>query len=79
MDLDHLVSQMAEDAQRIRVLVDGISDRQAHWKPDPASWSILEVASHLLDEEKEDISGFESTSPYIAPTNPGPASTPKVG
>lgn len=55
MDFEHLLSQMAEDAQRIRVLVEGVSDHQAHWKPDPASWSILEVISHLLDEEKEDF------------------------
>ena len=55
MDFEHLLSQMAEDAQRIRVLVKGVSDHQAHWKPEPASWSILEVISHLLDEEKEDF------------------------
>ncbi|HUT86912.1 MAG TPA: DinB family protein [Candidatus Heimdallarchaeota archaeon] len=55
MDFEHLLSQMAEDAQRIRVLVKGVSNHQAHWKPDPASWSILEVVSHLLDEEKEDF------------------------
>jgi len=55
MDFEHLLSQMGENAQRIRVLVKGISDHQAHWKPDPAAWSILEVISHLLDEEKEDF------------------------
>ena len=51
MDFDHLLSQMVDNAQRIRVLVEGISDHQARWKPDPSSWSMLEVVSHLLDEE----------------------------
>ena len=55
MDVEYLLSQMADNAQRIHVLVEGITDQQAHWKPDPSSWSILEVVGHLLDEEKEDF------------------------
>ena len=55
MDFRHLLSQMADDAQRIRSLVEGVSKNQARWKPDPESWSILEVVNHLLDEEKEDF------------------------
>ena len=46
---------MADDAQRIRILVEGVSKHQARWKPAPDSWSILEVVNHLLDEEKEDF------------------------
>jgi hypothetical protein len=55
MDPDHLTSQMTHNARRIRTLVEGVSDHQARWKPDPASWSILEVVNHLLDEEREDF------------------------
>ena len=55
MDLDHLLVQMADNAQRIRALTEGVADHQARWRPDPASWSILEVIGHLLDEEKEDF------------------------
>ncbi len=55
MDFDHLISQMADNAQRLRALAEGVSDHQARWKPDPASWSILEVVNHLLDEEREDF------------------------
>ena len=55
MEIDHFITQMADDAQRIRVLVEGISDEQARWRPDPDSWSILEVVNHLLDEEREDF------------------------
>jgi hypothetical protein len=55
MDLDWLVSQMEANAQGIRALAAGCSDQQARWRPDPASWSILEVINHLLDEEREDF------------------------
>ncbi len=55
MDLDHFITQMADNAQRIRSLVEGVSEQQVRWKPDPASWSILEVINHLLDEEKQDF------------------------
>ena len=37
------------------MLVDGIPDEQARWKQDPDTWSILEVVSHLYDEEREDF------------------------
>jgi hypothetical protein len=33
----------------------GVSERQARWRPAPDSWSILEVVNHLLDEEREDF------------------------
>lgn len=55
MEIDHFITQMADDAQRIQALVEGISDDQARWKPDPDSWSVLEVINHLLDEEREDF------------------------
>jgi len=55
MEIDYFVSQMARNAERIRALVEGVSDHQARWNPDPASWSILEVINHLYDEEREDF------------------------
>jgi len=55
MDVDRLLLQMAEDTARISALVRGVSDQQARWKPDPDSWSMLEVINHLLDEERSDF------------------------
>ena len=55
MELDRFIVQMADNAGRIRALAGGISDMQARFRPDPDSWSILEVINHLLDEEKEDF------------------------
>ncbi|MCP4538301.1 MAG: DinB family protein [Chloroflexi bacterium] len=58
MDLDRFISQMADNAQRIRIFVEGASDHQVRWRPTPDSWSILEVIMHLFDEEKEDFRVF---------------------
>ncbi len=55
MDIEHLARRMAENAAAIQALVQGVTDRQARWKPDPESWSILEVVCHLLDEERSDF------------------------
>ena len=55
MNLDLLAVQMADNARRIRNLIEGVSVEQARWKPDPDAWSILEVINHLRDEEKEDF------------------------
>ena len=55
MDMQSFLSQMLDNAERVRALAQGVSDRQARWKPRPDSWSILEVINHLLDEEKHDF------------------------
>ena len=51
MNASQLIHQMQLNANRIRALVDGISQEQARWNPAPDSWSILEVVNHLYDEE----------------------------
>ena len=38
-----------------RACASDVSEAQARWKPAPDSWSILEVVSHLYDEEREDF------------------------
>ena len=55
MDLETLTTQMAVNAERVRALVQGVSDEQARWRPSPTSWSILEIINHLFDEEREDF------------------------
>jgi len=55
MDFQHLRQQMAENGERIRLLAEGISPRQARWRPEEDAWSILEVVNHLYDEEREDF------------------------
>jgi hypothetical protein len=52
---EFLVLQMANNARRLEHLVEGVSDEQARWKPEPRTWSILEVVNHLLEEERRDF------------------------
>jgi hypothetical protein len=55
MDASLLIQQLETDADRFRVLVSGVSIEQARWKPDPQTWSMLEIVCHLHDEEKLDF------------------------
>jgi hypothetical protein len=55
MDYSYCLKQLAGDMLRIRLMAQGADDQQARWRPDPDSWSILEVICHLLDEERKDF------------------------
>ena len=55
MNVDDLTAQMDRNATTIGHIVEGVSDAQAVWKPDPTSWSVLEVVNHLYDEERGDF------------------------
>ncbi len=55
MDIEGLLDQMTGNVARIRSLVQVVPDAQARWKPDEDSWSILEVVTHLADEERFDF------------------------
>ena len=68
MDVGHLFSQMVANGVRLEALLQGVSDRQARWKPDPDSWSILEVVNHLWDEERE---GFRRRLELVLQRRPG--------
>jgi hypothetical protein len=55
MDVVHLKRQLALNRDRVAALARGIPEEQARWKPDDNSWSILEVVTHLADEEEFDF------------------------
>ena len=55
MDVQHVTTRMAESAAAIEALVSGLGNSQTRWRPDPDSWSVLEVVNHLWDEEREDF------------------------
>jgi len=55
VDVNGVLDQLVRNARRIRALVEGVPDEQARSRPDPESWSILEVVCHLHDEEREDF------------------------
>lgn len=55
MNFQALRGLMARNAERIRLLAEGLGPEQARWKPAPDSWSVLEVVNHLYDEERSDF------------------------
>ena len=55
MNLAECMALLTHNAQTLRQLASGVTTEQARWKPNPDSWSILEVANHLYDEEREDF------------------------
>jgi hypothetical protein len=55
MQNETLYQDLAQGAEIFRRLVTGITPEEARLKPEPQSWSILEVVCHLVDEEREDF------------------------
>ncbi len=55
MELTAFLDQMTHHARAIEQMTQGISQTQAHWKPQSDDWSIVEVICHLADEEREDF------------------------
>ncbi len=55
MNIEPFLYQMERNGLAITWLVRDMSEEQAKWRPDPDSWSILEVMYHLIDEEREDF------------------------
>ncbi|MBK7177410.1 MAG: DinB family protein [Chloroflexi bacterium] len=55
MNFPKAVQHLKDNSKIIRLLVEDLDDKTARQKPDPESWSILEVINHLADEEREDF------------------------
>jgi hypothetical protein len=55
MQFEVLYQELAQGGEIVRQLVRGITPAEARSKPDPESWSMLEVVCHLYDEEREDF------------------------
>lgn len=55
MHWEFCLTQLSANAGAIKALVTGVDEAQAHWKPGPNDWSIIEVLNHLADEERDDF------------------------
>ncbi|MGD2046433.1 MAG: DinB family protein [Gemmatimonadota bacterium] len=55
LDVATAVVSLRRNAAVLADLVRDVSAEQARWKPEPTQWSILEVVTHLADEEVEDF------------------------
>lgn len=66
-----LIERLARFPAALRAAVGVVSVEDARWKPAPEHWSILEIACHLCDEEREDF-GFRVRSTIETPESPWP-------
>lgn len=55
MDFSTLYRELENSTKMIRALLAGITQEEAQIKPNPESWSLLEVLCHLYDTEREDF------------------------
>jgi hypothetical protein len=55
MDRDVMSARLRANAEVLGALVAGVGEAQSRWRPEPGTWSILEVVNHLADEEVEDF------------------------
>lgn len=55
MKFETLYLELVDSTEMIRSLLVGITQEEAHVKPDPESWSVLETVCHLCDEERDDF------------------------
>jgi DinB superfamily len=55
MEFSALYQEIQNSTEMIRALLSGVTQDEARVRPNPESWSILEVVCHLYDEEREDF------------------------
>jgi hypothetical protein len=55
MQFETPYQELALGAEIVSRLLAGITPAEARFKPDPQSWSMLEVVCHLYDEERQDF------------------------
>jgi uncharacterized damage-inducible protein DinB len=55
MEFKTLYQELVNSTEIITALLADISQNEARIKPNPESWSVLEVVCHLYDEEREDF------------------------
>jgi hypothetical protein len=55
MKFTEIYQELVNSTGVIRALTANVSQEEAHSKPTPESWSMLEVVCHLHDEEREDF------------------------
>lgn len=55
MDPAALIAQLEAGAGALAGVTAGLTTVEASWRSEPDQWSLLEIAGHLLDEEREDF------------------------
>ncbi len=76
MEFEKLIASLDRFSRILPVLVAGVSESDAKWKPESGEWSILEIVCHLADEEVEDFRQRVQLT-LADPTTPWPRIDPE--
>jgi len=55
MDYQHIVLKLQQNKEVFISLLNGVTEQEYTWKPQPEKWCMLEVICHLYDEEINDF------------------------
>ncbi len=55
MSPDQLIERLERFPKTLAAVVSGLPDADARWRPDGGGWSILEIVTHVADEETDDF------------------------
>ena len=55
MNSQSLIDSLQRFADILPAVVNGISVEDTRWRPEDGAWSILEIVTHMADEEVEDF------------------------
>ncbi|QDT69171.1 DinB superfamily protein [Planctomycetes bacterium MalM25] len=69
MDPQKIFDSLERFGRQLPGVVEGLAGEDARWKPSPRDWSVLEVVSHLADEEELD---FRRRLRWVLDQNEGP-------
>lgn len=54
-DAGKLITTLSRFPASLNAILTGVGPLDARWKPDPKTWSLLEIVCHLVDEEVDDF------------------------
>lgn len=55
MNADALIDRLEASGPLFRAVLSGVSEADLRWRPETGAWSLLEIVSHVADEELEDF------------------------
>ncbi len=71
----HIINELARNGSVFHQLLTGVPADVYKWRPSPDKWCLLEIVSHLYDEEREDFrarvkSVLENPGESLKPIDP---------
>lgn len=77
MRIDGLIERMGAYPASLHALLRGLPEDDARWRPPSGAWSIVEIVTHMADEEIEDFRA-RLESMLRDPTEPWPPIDPEA-